>query len=201
MIIGILHLFLMPGFKTDTASVRMTRTNIRMGPAMKSRIYTMICIIVSCCAITCDMFSPRIVERPGSGPSITDPFRLYSILKSTGETFSKTSYEDIFDINFMFTDANLSSYGRAQEIEALRKLIAVHRQDSISTVWDTCNGVLEIHGDHSMTLCRIFKVTFTGASGVVTDSGKTQFELRQSPDNTWTIFKWSEEGQRTVFHP
>jgi hypothetical protein len=147
------------------------------------------------------MFSPRTVERPSSGSTVIDPFRLYSILKYTGEAFSKTSYEDIFDSNFVFTDINSSTYSRAQEIEALKAILALHKRETINTIWDTCNDVGDKHGDHTLTLCRSFKVTFSSVAGVTIDSGKAQFDLRQSLDNTWTILKWSEEGQQTIFHP
>jgi hypothetical protein len=183
MITGILLFYLVRGFN------------------MKSKISAMIGIIFGCIALSCDMFSPRTVESPGSGSSVTDPFRLYSILKYTGEAFSKTSYEDVFDSNFVFIDFNGASSSRGTEIEALHRIVASCKCDSINTVWDTCNDVGEIHGDHTLTLCRSYKVTFISATGVTIDSGKTQFDLRESLDNTWTIVRWNEEGQQTIFHP
>jgi len=148
---------------------------------------------------TCGMFSPRTVENPlVNSSSINDPFRLSTILEYTGEQFSKTDYEDIFDSSFVYIDVNNIQYTRDQEIQALTVLGSC-KCDSINTVWDTC-GIAP--GDNSYTLCRSFTVTFFSASGATVDSGKAQFKVVRSAENTWTILSWTEEGlQRSIFHP
>jgi hypothetical protein len=145
------------------------------------------------------MFSPRTVENPlVNSSSINDPFRLSTILEYTGEQFSKTDYEDIFDSSFVYIDVNNIQYTRNQEIQALTVLNSC-KCDSINTVWDTC-GIAP--GDNSYTLCRSFTVTFFSASGPTVDSGKAQFKVVRSAENTWTILSWTEEGlQRSIFHP
>lgn len=169
---------------------------------MKSSVPALSAIMICVIVLTCDMFSPRIVEKPSNGSTVSDPFRLYSILEYTGEAFSKTSYEDIFDSSFVFIDVNNVKSSRDQEIEALKAITASCKCDSINTVWDTCNGIGEIQGDNTLTLCRSFKVTFFSASGATIDSGKAEFYLRRSSENTWTIVTWTEGGtQRSIFHP
>ena len=172
------------------------------GFSMKPSILTISGMVICAILLTCDMFSPRNVEKPISGSSVSDPFRLYSILEYTGEAFSKTSYEDIFDSSFVFIDVNNIKSSRDQEIEALKAITASCKCDSINTVWDTCDGVHEIQGDNTLTLCRSFKVTFFSATVSTIDSGKAEFYLRRSSENTWTIVTWTEEGaQRSIFHP
>ena len=169
---------------------------------MKSSVPALSAIMICVIVLTCDMFSPRIVEKPSNGSTVSDPFRLYSILEYTGEAFSKTSFEDIFDSSFVFIDVNNVKSSRDQEIEALKAITASCKCDSINTVWDTCNGIGEIQGDNTLTLCRSFKVTFFSTSGATIDSGKAEFYLRRSSENTWTIVTWTEGGtQRSIFHP
>jgi hypothetical protein len=153
--------------------------------------------------ITCGMFSPRTVESPQvNSSSLKDPFSLNTILMYTGEQFSKTDYEDIFDTNFVFIDFYGQQYDRNLEIQHL-KVLGSCKCDSITTVWDTCPGVGEIQGDNTLTLCRSFTVTFFSTSGEATvDSGKAEFKVGRSAENTWTILSWTEEGpQRSIFHP
>jgi hypothetical protein len=147
------------------------------------------------------MFSPRTIEKPTSGSTVTDPFQLYTILKNTGYSFSKTSYEDIFDTGFVFIDGNNASFTRTDEIEALKAIVASCGCDSINTAWDTCNGPQEIHADNALTLWRSFKVTFFSGTSATVDSGKAEFNVRRSAENTWTVITWNEGPQRTIFHP
>ncbi|MGB7567603.1 MAG: hypothetical protein WBM07_07080 [Chitinivibrionales bacterium] len=170
---------------------------------MKLPIPALAGLIIGAGLLTCDMFSSRTVENPViNSSSINDPFSLYTILNYTGEEFSKTDYEDIFDSNFVFIDIDGAQSSRDEEIERLKGIAASCKCDSINTVWDTCNGVTEIQGDNTLTLCRSYKVSFFSVTGATIDSGKAQFHVRRSAENTWTILSWTEEGlQRSIFHP
>src|SRR5271157_3943066 len=133
---------------------------------MKLPISALVGVIIGGTLLTCDMFSPRTVENPViNSSSINDPFSLYTILNYTGEEFSKTDYEDIFDSNFVFIDVDGAQSSREEEIERLKGISASCKCDSINTIWDTCNGVTEIQGDNTLTLCRSYKVSFFSATG------------------------------------
>jgi hypothetical protein len=149
---------------------------------------------------SCDMFTPRSVEKP-IDTTFEDPFRLYSILNKTGEQFSKTSYEDILDTNFRFIAWDYAAYTRESEIEQLKKLQASCNCDSISTIWDTCSKNIETRNDTSMTLCRTYFVTYNYSNSKVTDTGSVEFFLVRQTGNTWKISLWQENVQRSIFHP
>lgn len=149
---------------------------------------------------SCGIFTPRTVEKPG-GEVFSDPFHLYSILDKTGEQFTKTSYEDIFDSTFQFIAWDNATYNRYDEIEKLKTLKASCNCDSFSTVWDTCEGVGEKREESSMTLCRTFFLTYYSDGSKDIDSGKVQFKLNRSAGNIWTIVLWEEQVSRSVFHP
>lgn len=151
-----------------------------------------------CLFLSCGLFTPQHVEVP-SGTSI-DPFRLDLILQKTGEKFSKTAYEDLFDINFRFIAWDNAVYTRENEIEALKLLKASY--DSLATIWDTCEGVGEIREGNTMTLCRTFYISiFNDQGSSLLDSGKVQFTLNRLSGNIWTIVQWQEGSTRSKFHP
>ncbi len=150
--------------------------------------------------LSCGIFTPQQVEKP-AGETFSDPFRVYSILEKTGEQFSKTAYEDIFDQNFQFIAWDNATFNREIVIEQLKTLKASCTCEKISTVWDTCWNFGEIRGENSMYLCRTFYVTFFKSSGNVSDTGKVEFTLNRSSGNIWTITGWKEEVNRSIFHP
>jgi hypothetical protein len=153
--------------------------------------------LIACIGLSCGIFTPNQVEKP-AGEMFSDPFRLYSILENTGEQFSKTGYEDIFDENFKFIAWDNASYNKETMIEQLKTLKA---SDSISTVWDTCGGVGEIREGNTLTLCRTYYLTYFRPSGNVSDTGKINFTLNRSQGSIWTIMVWEEGVARSIFHP
>jgi hypothetical protein len=166
-----------------------------------SRIVFIICFgIITSIVFSCGIFTPRTVEKP-SGEISGDSFSLYSILDKTGEQFSKTAYEDIFDENFIFKAWDNATYDREKVIEQLKTLKATCACEKISTNWDTCGNIGEIREGNSMTLCRTFYVTYFRSNGNISDTGKAKFTLNRSSGNIWTIMVWEEEVTRSIFHP
>jgi hypothetical protein len=182
MIIGTSRFYLTQGFKMSKECVIVGIVLIFMG------------------GFSCGIFTPQPVEKP-AGETLSDPFRVYSILENTGEQFSKTSYEDIFDTNFAFIAWDNSNYNRERTIEKLKTLNATCACEKISAVWDTCGNIGEIREGTSMTLCRTFYVTYFRSSGNKSDTGKAEFTLNRSSGNIWTIVEWKEEISRSIFHP
>jgi hypothetical protein len=160
----------------------------------RARVWVGVCCA---CLLSCEMFSPREVQKP-QGPFV-DRLVLSAIMKATGQSFSKTSYEDILHPLFVFIAFNGPAFNHDNEVARLQSIIV---DPTVYAIWDTCAGNIQELPD-TMIVCRKFKVTYnktTTDSSV--DSGSVQLRLEYyAPKNTWTIRTWQEEGKMSIFNP
>jgi hypothetical protein len=146
--------------------------------------------------LSCDMFSPRSVEQPQG--VFKDPLHLSAILDNTGESFSKSAYEDILHPLFVFYAFDGKPWTRDDEINRFKSIVL---DSTVFGIWDTCTG--NIRERDTMTVCRKFKIVY--AKSIVDssiDSGLAELRLEYySPKNTWTIRYWKEGDKKSIFNP
>ncbi|MDD5673126.1 MAG: hypothetical protein PHC61_03095 [Chitinivibrionales bacterium] len=145
----------------------------------------------------CGIFDPRPVEQPALAAAV-DPLNFAQILTVTSIRFSKLSYEDLFNAEFVYYDATGIGYDRATELSRLSAIDNHSSYDTFSVAWGLDTNYSDPQSfsrTEPVTIYRKYTAFARPRGGAVINfSGTSRFVLSYLDNNFWTISRWDDGG-------
>ena len=154
----------------------------------------------------CGIFDPRSVETPLQTTVAVDPLNFSQLLAPTSIRFSKLSYEDLFNPDFVYFNATDHESDRTTLLNRLTAIYNHSIYDTFSVAWslDTNYSDPKVFSlSAPVTIYRNYTAFAKPHGGaIIYYSGTSQFVLTYlESNNFWTILQWNDGGVPSLFDP